>query len=239
MRLPFFNRPSTKNNTPVEDNLTEDPERQKARHRLIGAVFLVTVAVAGLPIIFDSQPKNHTNDIAIQIIQPGAKDEKPADSKSVAASEADKKAALEKEAKDSKDTKEVTKETLKEEAKSDKPAPVAKTLDKGEEVIAILEGRQDKKPAPVAAPASPAANAAKYVIQIGAFSSEERVKNWQAKLKEQKVTTYVDIKTNKEGGKLHLLRSGPYTDKASAEAAEKKIRYVGLSPKLIEQKPTN
>jgi DedD protein len=237
MRLPFFNRPSTKNNTPVEDNLTEDPERQKARHRLIGAVFMVTVAVAGLPLIFDSQPKNHANDIAIQIIQPGAKDEKPADAKSVAASEADKKAALEKEAKDSKDSKdskEAKKETLKEEAKSDKPAPVAKTLDKGEEVIAILEGRQDKKPAP--ATASPAANGSKYVIQIGAFSSEERVKNWQAKLKEQKVTTYVDIKTNKEGGKLHLLRSGPYADKASAEAAEKKIRYVGLSPKLIEQK---
>jgi DedD protein len=97
-----------------------------------------------------------------------------------------------------------------------------------------LEGRQDKKPA--TATTSPAANGSKYVIQIGAFSSEERVKNWQAKLKEQKVTTYVDIKTNKEGGKLHLLRSGPYADKASAEAAEKKIRYVGLSPKLIEQK---
>ncbi|MEN9930194.1 MAG: hypothetical protein RL604_441, partial [Pseudomonadota bacterium] len=31
--------------------------------------------------------------------------------------------------------------------------------------------------------------------------------------------------------------SGPYTDKASAEAAEKKIKYVGLSPKIIEQKP--
>jgi DedD protein len=231
MRLPFFNRPSTKNNTPVEDHLTEDPERQKARHRLIGAAFLVTVAVAGLPLVFDSQPKNHANDIAIQIIQPGAKDEKPADV------EADKKAVLEKESKDSKDLKEAKKEPLKEETKSDKPAPVAKTLDKGEEVIAILEGRQDKKPA--TATTSPAANGSKYVIQIGAFSSEERVKNWQAKLKEQKVTTYVDIKTNKEGGKLHLLRSGPYADKASAEAAEKKIRYVGLSPKLIEQKPTN
>ena len=228
MRLPFFNRPSTKNNTPVEDHLTEDPERQKARHRLIGAAFLVTVAVAGLPLVFDSQPKNHANDIAIQIIQPGAKDEKPADV------EADKKAVLEKESKDSKDLKEAKKEPLKEETKSDKPAPVAKTLDKGEEVIAILEGRQDKKP--VTATASPTATGSKYVIQIGVFSSEERVKNWQAKLKEQKVATYVDIKTNKEGGKLHHLKSGPYADKASAEAAEKKIRYVGLSPKLIEQK---
>ena len=64
MRLPFLNRPSSKNNTPVEDGLTEDPERQKARHRLLGAIFLVTVAVAGLPIIFDSKPKQYNNDIA-------------------------------------------------------------------------------------------------------------------------------------------------------------------------------
>lgn len=235
MRLPFFNRPSGKSTPPVEDELTEDPERQRARHRLIGAVFMVTVAVAGLPIIFDSQPKNHPNDIAIQIIQPGAKDEKATDAKSASQTDQDKKSALEKEAKDNKDSKDVKEAKDKEkdskkEASTDKPAPVAKTLDKGEEVIAILEDRKDKKPTPAASTGS------KYLIQIGAFSSEERVKNWQAKLKEQKVNSYVDIKTNKDGSKLHLLRSGPYTDKASADAAEKKIRYVGLSPKVIEQK---
>ena len=211
MRLPFFNRPSTKNNTPVEDGLTEDPERQRARHRLIGAIFLVTVAVAGLPIIFDSKPKQYNNDIAIQIIQPGTKEEKKADPKP---GESRAEAAV-----PSKDTK-------KEEPKSDKPAPVAKTLDKGEEVLSILE---DKK-------STPAAHSGKYIVQIGAFSSEERVKNWQKKLNEQKVSTYVDIKTAKDGGKLHLLRSGPYSDRTAAEAAEKKIKYVGLSPKIVEQK---
>ncbi len=231
MRLPFFNRPSGKSNPPVEDELTEDPERQRARHRLIGAVFMVTVAVAGLPIIFDSQPKNHPNDIAIQIIQPGAKDEKSTDAKTASQAEQDKKATLEKESKESKEAKD-SKEA-KKEASTDKPAPVARTLDKGEEVIAILEDRKDKKAAPAS---TPTATGSKYLIQIGAFSSEERVKNWQAKLKEQKVNSYVDIKTNKDGSKLHLLRSGPYTDKASAEAAQKKIRYVGLSPKRIEQK---
>jgi DedD protein len=211
MRLPFFNRPSTKNNTPVEDGLTEDPERQRARHRLIGAIFLVTVAVAGLPIIFDSKPKQYNNDIAVQIIQPGAKDEKKADPKPE-----ESRAEVVAPNKDGK----------KEEPKSDKPAPVAKTLDKGEEVLSILEDRKS----------TPAAHSGKYIVQIGAFSSEERVKNWQKKLNEQKVSTYVDIKTAKDGGKLHLLRSGPYSDRAAAEAAEKKVKYVGLSPKIIEQK---
>ena len=215
MRLPFFNRPSTKNNTPVEDGLTEDPERQRARHRLIGAIFLVTVAVAGLPIIFDSKPKQYNNDIAIQIIQPGAKEEKKADPKP---EESRTEAAA--------PNKDANKEAKKEEPKSDKPAPVAKTLDKGEEVLSILEDRRS----------TPAAHSGKYIVQIGAFSSEDRVKNWQKKLNEQKVSTYVDIKAAKDGGKLHLLRSGPYSDRAAAEAAEKKIKYVGLSPKIIEQK---
>ena len=213
MRLPFFNRPSTKNNTPVEDGLTEDPERQRARHRLIGAIFLVTVAVAGLPIIFDSKPKQYNNDIAIQIIQPGAKEEKKADPKP---EESRTEAAA--------PSKEANKDNKKEESKSDKPAPVAKTLDKGEEVLAILE---DKKTASATH---------KFIVQIGVFSSEDRVKNWQKKLTEQKVSTYVDHKNNKEGVKLHYLRSGPYSDRAAAEAAEKKIKYVGLSPKIIEQK---
>jgi len=242
MRLPFFNRPSSKNNTPVEDGLTEDPERQKARHRLIGAVFLVTVAVAGLPIIFDSKPKQYNNDIAIQIIQPGSKEEKkveePKETKATdsATPSAPVTSVENKDTKDTKDTKDSkeSKDAKKEDIKTDKTTPVAKSLDKGEEVLSILESRT---PATPAAPNSGVSSNGKFIVQIGAFSSEERVKNWQKKLTEQKVSSYIEIRTNKEGVKLHHLRSGPYQDKASAEAAEKKIKYVGLSPKIIEQKP--
>lgn len=222
MRLPFFNRSQAKDSYPTEDTLTEDPERQRARHRLIGAVFLVFVAVVGLPLIFDSKPKQYNNDVVIQIIQPGSKNEKASDEKSEKKAEEPKK--------DSKDVVETKKEESKSEKAADKsvdksPA-VAKTLDKGEEVLTILEDRKsDLK-----------ASTGKFIIQIGAFSSEARVKNWQTKLKEQKVSTYLDTKNNKEGVKLYLLRSGPYADKASADAAEKKIRYVGLSPKIVEQK---
>ena len=222
MRLPFFNRSQAKDSYPTEDTLTEDPERQRARHRLIGAVFLVFVAVVGLPLIFDSKPKQYNNDVVIQIIQPGSKNEKASDEKSENKAEEPKK--------DSKDVVETKKEESKSEKAADKSvdkAPaVAKTLDKGEEVLTILEDRKsDSK-----------ASTGKFIIQIGAFSSEARVKNWQTKLKEQKVSTYLDTKNNKEGVKLYLLRSGPYADKAAADAAEKKIRYVGLSPKIVEQK---
>jgi DedD protein len=218
---------------PVEDGLTEDPERQKARHRLLGAVFLVTVAVAGLPIIFDSKPKQYNNDIAIQIIQPGSKEEKKSEEAKEAKASGTATSSAPVTTTENKDTKE-SKEVKKEAPKTDNPTPVAKSLDKGEEVLSILENRI---PATPAAPGSGVNANGKFIVQIGAFSSEERVNNWQKKLTEQKVSSYIEIRTNKEGVKLHLLRSGPYEDKASAEAAEKKIKYVGLSPKIIEQKP--
>jgi DedD protein len=31
-----------------------------------------------------------------------------------------------------------------------------------------------------------------------------------------------------------VLRAGPYTDKDEAEAAEKKIKAMGLTPRLVE-----
>jgi DedD protein len=74
----------------------------------------------------------------------------------------------------------------------------------------------------------------KYVIQIGAFASEERAKGWIAKLKDQKIPNYVLNKTGADGAKLYVLRAGPYNDKESAEAAEKKIKAMGLSPRLVE-----
>jgi len=72
------------------------------------------------------------------------------------------------------------------------------------------------------------------VIQIGAFASEERTKGWITKLKEQKIPNYVLNKTNPEGVKLYVLRAGPFTDKEAAEVAEKKIKAMGLTPRIVE-----
>ena len=53
-------------------------------------------------------------------------------------------------------------------------------------------------------------------------------------LKYQKIPNYVLSKTGTDGTKLYVLRAGPYTDKDAAEAAEKKIKAMGLSPRLVE-----
>lgn len=43
------------------------PEKRRARRRLIGAIALVLAAIIGLPMIFDSEPKPFSDEIAIQI----------------------------------------------------------------------------------------------------------------------------------------------------------------------------
>ena len=74
----------------------------------------------------------------------------------------------------------------------------------------------------------------KFVIQIGAFASEERANGWVAKLKENKIPYYVLTRNNAEGVKLYLLRAGPFTEREAAESAEKRIRSLGLSPRIVE-----
>jgi len=223
--------------------LTEDPEQQRARHRLIGAAVLVLIAVVGLPRILDSKPKSAPNDIAVNIVTslpiPGAEtkpetkpEEKPkAEVVAEPAKEAPKVAVVP-------EVKPEVKPEIKAETKP--PAPIVNKagtlgLAAGEEVIAAASPKPDTKPNTEDATKSTAANGSgKYVIQIGAFASEERAKGWIAKLKDQKIPNYVLNKTGTDGAKLYVLRAGPYTDKDAAEAAEKKIKAMGLSPRLVE-----
>jgi len=100
----------------------------------------------------------------------------------------------------------------------------------GEEVItapnAVTKSKAEELPKKV--------GPGKYVIQSGAFASEERAKSWIAKMKDQKIPYYVLNKTGADGVKLFALRAGPFVDKDAAEAAEKKVKAMGLSPKLVE-----
>jgi DedD protein len=207
--------------------LTEDPEQQRARHRLIGAAVLVLIAVVGLPRILDNNPKLAPNDIAVNIVTslpiPGTStrpEEKPKAEVVAEPVKETPKPALTPE----------PKLEVKPEAKVEaKPTPAPnKTpglgLAAGEEIIA----------SPSNGGSGVTNGSEKYIIQIGAFASEERVQGWIAKLKEQKIPNYVLNKNASDGTKLFVLRAGPYTDKDAAEAAEKKIKAMGLSPRLVE-----
>ena len=229
--------------------LTEDPEQQRARHRLIGAAVLVLIAVVGLPRILDNSPKSAPNDIAVNIVTslpiPGSDVKTVEKSKAEVVTEPAKeipKAAVVPEPK-----AEARPEPKAEAKVETKPAPAPSKaaglgLAAGEEIVAAQSAKpkadsslKADNTGPDSLSGTSAANGSgKYVIQIGAFASEERAKGWIAKLKEQKIPNYVINKTGTDGAKLYVLRAGPYNDKDAAEAAEKKIKAMGLSPRLVE-----
>ena len=214
--------------------LTEDPEQQRARHRLIGAAVLVLIAVVGLPRILDSKPKSVNNDIAVNIVTSlpapnAAMTEGDEKAKQPASTEAP---AKDKEITQAKEIVITPPPELKPEAKPAAAPPKVNSigLAAGEEVVATPNANAKPKAEELPKKAGPG----KYVIQIGAFASEERAKGWITKMKDQKIPNYVLNKTGTDGTKLYVLRAGPFADKEAAEAAEKKVKAMGLSPRLVE-----
>ncbi|MEA9567460.1 SPOR domain-containing protein [Polynucleobacter sp. AP-Nickl1-40-C4] len=220
--------------------LTEDPEQQRARHRLIGAAVLVLIAVIGLPRILDNKPKASSNDIAVNIVtslpipgtEPRAEEKPKAEVPVEPAKEAPKVAAA--------PATEVKPEAKVETKADTKPAAPAVNksgtlgLAAGEEVVAAASPKADAKPKTADAPKSSTSGSGKCVIQIGAFASEANVKALSARLKNQNIPSYTLSKVGADGGKIFLVRAGPFTDKDVAEVAEKKIKAMGLSPRLVE-----
>jgi DedD protein len=212
--------------------LTEDPEKQRARHRLIGAVTLVLIAVIGLPQILDQQPKPVANDITVQIVS-----NLPNPTAGVLSVESDKKAPVELKVEPKPEINSAPAPTASAPVavpKPTNPAPASSNaankslgLAPGEELVSTSKESVGSTDAKVAANG-------KFVIQIGAFASEERANGWVGKLKENKIPYYVLTRNNAEGVKLYLLRAGPFTEREAAESAEKRIRSLGLSPRIVE-----
>ncbi|WP_108469100.1 SPOR domain-containing protein [Polynucleobacter difficilis] len=218
--------------------LTEDPEHQRARHRLIGAAVLVLIAIIVLPRVLDSKPKSVSNDIAITIVSnlPAVVSPQPTPSASAEPKSEEAKATIKPVVPaaaapaPAMDAKESSKATPSAPAKAVAPSSADKTmgLAAGEEIVVAA-----KSATPDTASAA-ASSTGKFVIQIGAFASEERANGWIAKLKEQKIPNYVLNRTGADGSKLLALRAGPFSDKETAEAAEKKIKAMGLTPRIVE-----
>jgi len=217
--------------------LTEDPEQQRARHRLIGAAVLVLIAVVGLPRILDSRPKTAPNDIAVNIMTslpiPSAETKpevKPEEKPKTEAVVVAPKTAL-----PSPDIKSESKPDVKSSASA--PAPTKAPglgLAAGEEVVATSATTKPSTDVANASANNTAADAStKYFIQVGAYASESNLKDIYAKLKGQKLAYIVLNKTNSDGAKLSVVRVGPYTDKDTALAAEKKVKAVNLPTKLV------
>ncbi|MEY4121920.1 MAG: hypothetical protein RLZZ457_758 [Pseudomonadota bacterium] len=220
-------------NSPAE---SVDAMRRRARHRLIGASVLVVVGVLGFPLLFDTQPRPVSVDIAVDI--PDRANSKPLAS----ASSATKQTPLSTGA--GLDPKEevVAKPEPKAESAVAAVAPVAKPEVKAEPVKSELAKAEPAKVDVKAAEAKPAetkqaasdtkADAPRFVVQVGAFSDEAKAREVRVKLEKAGYKTYTHVADTKEG-KRTRVRVGPFTSRDEADKVAHKIKQLQLQPQVL------
>ncbi len=252
---PSFRSRQSKVDLEKEDVLTENPEVQRARHRLIGAGFLLLIAVIGLPRLFDAQPKKINNDVVVKVVQsvtnnPSTGNVSTVEDKVISSTGSDLTASVSPTKSSPPDTSlppVVAQEKAKGPTDSNSSASLANKkgslqTDPGEVIVNpqnINASKALSKDATKETSANKAdAKGSKYIVQIAALSSTERVKNLTVKIKDLNITTYVIEKKRDapESPVIFLVRAGPFNSKEEAVNAEKKISALGmgLSPTIVE-----
>lgn len=103
--------------------------------------------------------------------------------------------------------------------------PPAKPADDASRALAILEG----KPAEAKPKADAAAAGEKFVVQVGAFSSQEKVAELRARLTGAGIASY----TQKTSSGATRVRVGPFATRAQADQAQAKLQKIGLSSTVV------
>ena len=221
--------------------------RRRARHRLIGATVLVILGVVGFPLVFDTQPRPVSVDIAVDI--PDRIKTKPM----VSASSATKQAPLATDAALS-PKEEVVAAAKKEETTSSNAAQSAVAITPTATPAPAKTAEPVKTPEPsikadtktadttasaktaTATPATTTANAAtdgpRFVVQIGAFAEDSKVKEVRLKLEKAGFKTYTNVANTKDGPRTRV-RVGPFASKDEAEKMASKIKQLQLQPQVL------
>jgi DedD protein len=242
----------------MDDNDAQLHLKKRARRRLVGAIFFVSVVAVVLPMVMDHEPRQTVQDVEIRI--PG-QDEKPFAPK-FAAAPVDKPAAKPVEAplpspvavveptekpsarvvEVAKDAKPADKAPEKPVAKPEKAPekPAAKTPEKVVEKPAEKPKADDAKRAAAilagqAPEAKPAAKNGEYLILIGAFANEANVRNLKSKLGDEGIKTFSEPLDTPQGKKTRV-RAGPFASKEAADKALEKMKRIGVSG-VVTAKP--
>ncbi len=241
--MPFFTfrKNGAEQQAPSVAPESHDVLRKRARHRLIGTATLVLVGVIGFPLLFDTQPRPIAVDIPIEIpdktkVEPLAPVAPPVP----VASEAPlAKPAIEDQAPAaaavvppvepvaretplaSPSAKPAEKAPVKMEAKPEQtPAKISDAA----RAQSLLEGK---------AAESPASDAIRYTVQIGAFADVLKAREARVKLEKAGIKTYTQVVTGSEGRRIRV-RVGPMQGKEAANKMAEKIRKLDLPAAVLE-----
>jgi DedD protein len=229
--MAFF-KSRSKSSASAEDRNADNGEaqsmdvlRQRARHRLIGATVLVLIAVIGFPLVFDTKPREVASDIRIDMPERDA----------VRPSQVPTTPVVEAKAPMTDDVKAPASQAPEPEpqAAPKQPEPAAATKPETKSA--------DTKAAPkeeVVNTTKPDADKAKddgaprFIVQVGAFSDEAKVKEVRAKLEKAGFKTYVHVAQTKDG-KRTRVRIGPFPSKEEAQKTVNKIKPLQLSAAVL------
>ena len=209
--------------------------KKRARRRLIGAVVLVAVVAAVLPMALDSEPKNTatstTQDVNIQIPSPEAKGGFPA--KAVPPTAPTEKAAAGKAERTPED---------KAEAKEPATPPVSTTTEAPKVAAPVIDKAAEKAPVksiekvPEKAPEKAAVAKSKgtFFIQVIALAEADKARQVQQQIVDAGIHAYTEVVAAGKGN-VTRVRAGPFATREEAERARAKLATVGLEGKVAAQ----
>lgn len=217
-----------KNNADSEQMV---PEKKRARRRLIGAIVMVLAVVIGLPMVLDSEPQAINKNIAIQI---PSRDEPAVSSEpkeEVAAADTSKISSSSPTTETTTESKPVVQEAPVTSTPATPPVPTkptespAKNVEESTRALAILNDSNSDA-------AATTKKATRIVVQIGAFTTQEKVKELRGKLASAGIQSYTQKVATSSGDKIRV-RIGPFDDKDAADKVKNKLDKLGLNGKLL------
>ncbi len=229
--------------------------RRRARYRLIGAVVLVFVAVVAFPLLFDTQPRPVAVDTPILIpdresvspltsgqpvpaAQAPAKPLLPASevvSAQASLDDGKEEVVLPEASAPAKPAATASTTAAMAEAKpaAPKPAPAAVKPDQSEKPAAPKPAADGAKAKALLEGKSAAPEHAKAMVQVGAFSDADKVREVRRKLEQAGLKTYIQVLEGKDGKKTTRVRVGPFESKADADKAAARIRKLDLPAAVL------
>ncbi len=113
-----------------------------------------------------------------------------------------------------------------------KPLSAGAGLDAKEEVVTESKPEVKVEAKPDAKPSDSKDTGARFVVQVGAFSDEAKVREVRAKVEKEGIKTYTNIAQTKEGARTRV-RVGPFTSRDEADKVARKIKQLQLQPQVL------
>jgi DedD protein len=208
--------------------------KKRARRRLVGAIVLVTVVAVVLPMVLDSEPRQVTQNVEIDIppADSGALKPKAAGSPRSSTDHIPLKGMPPPTS-----AKSETSNTVKAEvpARIDDPSVVTEST--GNKSGSTQAAKEAAKPKAAATDQKGATESSKtvgkdgaggaYIVQVAALTDEVRAKALQKQMTDAGVKTYTEVVATKSG-EVTRVRAGPYATREAAESARTQLKKAGL-----------